>query len=182
MSKKEIVIDAALRLFAMHGYHAVGIDRIKEEAQVSKMTMYKYFASKEILIENVLLKRDELFRKALEEAISVHDNHIEKVKAIFDWHVNWFEQEEFYGCMFIKVSEEFPEKKSNIRKIAIEHKQHIKKLISDILVSADFDNYDVLSDHILIVLEGSIVHANMFNKPNAIGISWPFVHSLLQKR
>ena len=51
-----------MRLFGEHGFHATGIDRIAEEANVSKKTMYKHFRSKEELIIAALKHYDGVAR------------------------------------------------------------------------------------------------------------------------
>lgn len=45
------VLDSARYLFNRYGFHNVGVDRIIENAQIAKGTFYKYFQSKEQLIE-----------------------------------------------------------------------------------------------------------------------------------
>ena len=40
-TKEDLVLETSLALFATHGYHAVGVDRIKEASGVAKMTLYK---------------------------------------------------------------------------------------------------------------------------------------------
>jgi len=181
-SKRDDILDTALTLFSINGYHGVGVDRIKEGANVSKMTMYKYFPTKEILIENVLLKRDQIFRKGMTDAIKKADSPYRKVKSVFDWHQQWFAREEFYGCMFIKASEEFPDETSEIRKIAKEHKLFIKEALQDILEQEHIKDADELSYQLLITLEGLIVNANMFSNYSGVEISWQFISQLLSLR
>src|SRR5262245_61425521 len=61
-SKREELIDTALRLFSRHGYRATGIDTILAEAGVAKMTLYHHFKSKDELIVAALKKRDAEWR------------------------------------------------------------------------------------------------------------------------
>ena len=44
-TKEDLVLETSLALFATHGYHAVGVDRIKEASGVAKMTLYKHLAN-----------------------------------------------------------------------------------------------------------------------------------------
>jgi AcrR family transcriptional regulator len=46
---------AALELFARQGYHSTSISQIAKEAGVSKGLLYNYFASKEVLLEDIIL-------------------------------------------------------------------------------------------------------------------------------
>ncbi|WP_368579029.1 TetR/AcrR family transcriptional regulator [Acinetobacter pittii] len=52
--KEQTIRSTAIRLFNQEIYTAVGIDRIIAESGVSKMTVYKYFNSKENLIVKCL--------------------------------------------------------------------------------------------------------------------------------
>src|SRR5258708_39758198 len=47
---RERVPAAARDLFYRHGIHAVGVDAIAEAAATNKMTLYRHFASKDLLI------------------------------------------------------------------------------------------------------------------------------------
>jgi len=51
--------DCALRLFAVRGYDAVGVQEIVDTAGITKPTLYHYFGSKHGLLENILAIRIE---------------------------------------------------------------------------------------------------------------------------
>ncbi|MGS5715935.1 TetR family transcriptional regulator, partial [Acinetobacter baumannii] len=51
MSKRETIITTAMTLFNQKSYTSIGVDKIIAESKVAKMTFYKYFSSKEVLIE-----------------------------------------------------------------------------------------------------------------------------------
>ena len=67
---RQRLLETADRLFYQDGVRAVGIDRIIAEAGVAKMSLYKYFPSKDDLILAVLEHREEnvlaFFRAAME--------------------------------------------------------------------------------------------------------------------
>ncbi|MBI0421788.1 helix-turn-helix transcriptional regulator [Acinetobacter sp. ACIN00229] len=52
--KEQAIRSTAIRLFNQESFTAVGMDRIIAESGVSKMTVYKYFSSKENLIVECL--------------------------------------------------------------------------------------------------------------------------------
>ena len=62
MSAKEKLIESATKLFYSNGFHATGIERILQDAKVSKMTLYRHFKSKDELILAVLRDYDTKFR------------------------------------------------------------------------------------------------------------------------
>lgn len=53
-SKKALIMNAALELFANEGYHATSISKIADKAGISKGLLYNYFESKEALIIQIL--------------------------------------------------------------------------------------------------------------------------------
>ena len=61
-SRKLQVIQTAIQLFTTYGFHNAGVDLIVEKAQITKTTFYKYFGSKERLIEMCIA-----FQKACSE-------------------------------------------------------------------------------------------------------------------
>jgi AcrR family transcriptional regulator len=64
-STKEKILDAALEVFSEKGYHTATVDEIAERAGVGKGTLYRYFANKETLFnELVRLRLEELERSA----------------------------------------------------------------------------------------------------------------------
>ena len=54
MSKKEEILESALKLFTGEGYENVGIQKIVSTSDVTKPTLYHYFGSKQGLLNSVL--------------------------------------------------------------------------------------------------------------------------------
>ncbi len=54
--KREAVLDAALELFAERGFHGTAVPLVAEKAKVGAGTIYRYFPSKEALV-NALYQR-----------------------------------------------------------------------------------------------------------------------------
>jgi AcrR family transcriptional regulator len=50
MDKREDILEAALELFAERGFHGTSVALIAEKAQVGAGTIYRYFKSKEVLV------------------------------------------------------------------------------------------------------------------------------------
>ena len=114
-SRREHLIDTAITLFCEHGYHATGIDRILDTAGVSKKTMYLYFRSKEELIYAALQQYDSVFRNNFMRAVEEQGSSPkDKLLAIFDVAGAWFNENNFFGCMFINAVGEYSESESPI--------------------------------------------------------------------
>ncbi|MGC8824778.1 MAG: TetR/AcrR family transcriptional regulator [Bacteroidales bacterium] len=54
--KKEEICHAGLQLFARKGFHQTTIDEIAQQAGISKGLLYNYFASKDDLLDQIILK------------------------------------------------------------------------------------------------------------------------------
>ncbi|MBC7750306.1 MAG: TetR/AcrR family transcriptional regulator [Candidatus Saccharibacteria bacterium] len=176
-SKQEDILDTATSLFSEFGYHAVGIDRIIAESTVAKMTLYKHFPSKDFLIESVLVRRDEQLRESIINNLNQEITPLLKLKSIFDWYSIWFQSEDFHGCMFIKATEEFSDVTSNIRRFSQDHKIWITDLMSSLLLEVGVKNPDAMAAHLIVILDGLTVQANMFtsDRVEQINYAWRYV-------
>ena len=60
---RQVIADAAARLFAERGYEQVAVSDVAREAEVSEQTVYNYFQTKEQLVtDRDQLVQDELCR------------------------------------------------------------------------------------------------------------------------
>lgn len=171
MSKREDILNAAMKLFNQHGYHAVGVDWIRDEAQVSKMTLYKYFLNKEDLVREVLKLRHEAFKASLENAVSKKESAREKIVEIFNWHLRWFSSKTFYGCMFIKAVGEFPETKKMLD-ISRQHKEWMYLFALNVFTEMKVKDAEGKARYVQIHLDGMIVSAAVFRKAEYTYIAW----------
>jgi AcrR family transcriptional regulator len=62
---RQIIADAAARLFAQHGYEQVAVSDVAREAEVSEQTVYNYFQTKDQLVTD----RDQLVQHELARLI-----------------------------------------------------------------------------------------------------------------
>ena len=167
-SRREHLIDTAITLFCEHGYHATGIDRILDTAGVSKKTMYLYFRSKEELIYAALQQYDSVFRNNFMKAVEEQGSSPkDKLLAIFDVAGAWFNENNFFGCMFINAVGEYSETKSPIREISRQFKQQMRSYVAKLAEEAKIENHILLADELCLLLEGAIVTAQVSQSPTA---------------
>lgn len=166
--RREHLIDTAIGLFCAHGYHATGIDRILNEAGVSKKTLYTHFRSKEELIMAALRKYDGLFRNDFMRRIDrMGATPREKLLAIFDAAQAWFSQKQFFGCMFINAVGEYAEDDSPIRAISQQFKRAMRDYIRDLCVQAGAKAPEALADQLALLFEGATVTAQVSQNADA---------------
>ncbi|MCF9033686.1 TetR/AcrR family transcriptional regulator [Acinetobacter nectaris] len=176
--KQKDILYKAIELFNQFGYASVGVDRIIAESKVAKMTFYKYFQSKDNLITECLLERDRLIRESIYKALKKDNDPYFQLKTIFDWFSKWFYQEDFHGCMFIKALDELPHH-PNSQIISKAHKQWITDLISSLLAQMNVKNNEQLAIQIRLLLDGAIIHEQLFKDHKAIDLAWDVVAAIL---
>ena len=54
--KRKLILDAAIRVFADHGYHGARVGDIAEDAGVAHGLLYHYFASKDDVLRTIFLE------------------------------------------------------------------------------------------------------------------------------
>lgn len=72
MDNRSALLDAALNLFALRGYDAVGVQEIVDAVGVTKPTLYHYFGSKQGLLQALLTERFQAFNQQVQEAAAYH--------------------------------------------------------------------------------------------------------------
>lgn len=170
-SVRERLIEAGTRLFAAHGYHAVGVTRLLEEAQVSRDAMYHNFRSKEELVLSVLRRRDEVSRNLImREVERAAPDPRGRLLALFDFLDQWFGTKDFAGCMFINASAEFHDHDDPVHRAAAEHKRlmlgHVEGLCLDLGVA----DPRALAQQIYMLFDGAVVQAHTSgNDPSRLG-------------
>jgi len=90
-TKKERIMYATLKLITEHGFHATPVSMIASEAGVGAGTIYRYFESKEAIINelyDVILKElHEATMANIPENISVRDEFFLKWKNILKYFI-----------------------------------------------------------------------------------------------
>ena len=74
--RRQRIVEAALALFASHGYTVTSVDDVVTRARVSKSAFYEFFESKEHCFRDVLAQEGgSLIHEVLAEAATGHDHH-----------------------------------------------------------------------------------------------------------
>ncbi|WP_043736252.1 TetR/AcrR family transcriptional regulator [Nocardia asiatica] len=160
------VLAAAERLFNDRGIQAVGMDAIRDAADVPLKRLYKHFPSKADLVRAVLGQRDCEVRAAIAQFVDAHGHTPrERVLAVFDFLFEWFAEPGFRGCLFINTVGELGGTVDDVGRIARQHKLAVRDYLADLL--ADCSVSEALADQLLIIANGAMVTAAMHDDPQA---------------
>lgn len=167
MNRKEDLLNAAARLFYTRGFRATGIDDILAETGAAKATLYHHFPSKEALVDAVLARQDERFRRWIERETGDISDPRRRVLALFDALEGWFAQGWFNGCLFINAAAEHEDRASPVRLSVAAHKTRVREALRRWLIEAGYRDPATLSRQLALLLEGAVVTANIHHTPEA---------------
>ncbi|ENX12536.1 hypothetical protein F895_02912 [Acinetobacter sp. CIP 64.2] len=123
------ILHTAEKLFYENSFVGVGVDLIRDESGCSKTTMYTYFKNKNQLVKSVLKARDEKFRNSLLDYVADATGR-EALSRLIDWHLLWFQEDNFKGCLFVRAVAESHLDDQEIISVSKQHKVWIRNLIT----------------------------------------------------
>lgn len=167
-SPRERILEVAGQLFYQSGIRAVGIDSIIAKADVAKMTFYKHFKTKDMLIVEFLKRRDERWRAWFTETVyRLAPQAQDRPLALFDALEERFLTADFRGCAFINTMVEVADGDHLAHQTAAEHKQKVQSFIQGILEEAQINNAEEMSKAFMLLIDGAIVTAVREKNPNS---------------
>lgn len=184
-SRRDELVETALKLFYIHGFNATGIDRILAESGVAKMTLYKHFRSKDELILAALHLRDERFRNWLmSEMERASADPVERLLAMFDALETWFRGEAFKGlgfsgCAFINAASEFGSHEHPAHRLSAEHKRRVVEYLEKLCGEAGFKEPRQVAEQLALLKEGAIATAHVRNMVEAARVAREMAQTLI---
>ncbi len=166
---REKILDTASNLFQTQGINSTGVDNIVAVAGTTKMTLYKYFRTKEALILEVLEKNQQDFQSWLDEKlISNSQKPADKIQQLFDYIEEWINSPTFIGVAFIKASAEFPNEENSIHQLSNQQSREFRQFISQLAAQANIKDADGLALQLSLLFEGAVQAEQMQRGSGAI--------------
>ncbi|MGI5221763.1 TetR/AcrR family transcriptional regulator [Nocardia sp. CA-290969] len=152
------VLAAADRLFNDRGVQAVGMDSIRDAANVPLKRLYRLFPSKSALVCAVLERRDRDVRSAIAEYVEARaDTPRERILAVFDYLLEWFAEPGFRGCLFINTVGELGGTSDDVGRIARRHKLAVRDYLAELVAECSYPAD--LADQLMILANGAMATA-----------------------
>ena len=152
-TKRDILLNTAEHLFYEQGFHATGIDRIVNEAGVTRMTLYNHFPSKTDLVRAVLEARYTRYCEELQAAIDLQDNS-SALSGMIAVHEEWLRNHSRHGCIVIKAIGEFEQQYEPVAREAVALKHRLLQIIDQAL-QRDGHVQQGSAEKVLMILEGA---------------------------
>lgn len=161
-SLKDRILQAASELFYSQGIKSTGVDAIVKAAGTTKMSLYKYFPSKDDLVLAHLRKSSAEIRAKIVTGIDnrTHDPK-EKLLAVFDVLGELLSLDDFRGCPFINASAEFALDDNPVQQASAEFYDGFRDVLADIGHRALANNPEELASQLVMLIAGAIVAEQM---------------------
>lgn len=105
MTKKDAIIEAATRLFAVKGFNETSTAEVAKEAGVAQGTLFYHFKTKEGIMLEVFHGIMETYQAGLEKAVKEAASGFEALEAILRFHFTYTETN---SERFLVVLRDFP--------------------------------------------------------------------------
>ena len=166
---REKILTVATDLFQTRGINSTGVDTIVAVAGTTKMTLYKYFKSKELLILEVLEQGHQEFQSWLNTKLNQSSKKpADKLQKLFDFVEEWVTSPDFRGMAFMKASAEFPNEENIIHKLSAEHAKEFRNYIAELASQAGAIEVEALALQLSMLIEGAIQAEQMKRGSGAI--------------
>ena len=165
-STRDRLLETAARLFFQNGYRAVGVDTITAESGIGKMTLYRHFDSKDDLIAAYLQDSNMKFWEEFENSMRGVPSPREKLTAFFKALASLVTKPNCYGCPFLNVTTEYPDRTYPGHKVALEHKESVRKRFRELAVQAGAKNPAALADQLFLLMDGAFMAVRMYGPRN----------------
>lgn len=157
-TRKDRILDAALRIFAEKGFQEATISEISREAQVSEATIYEYFGTKEDLLFAIPEKITKTTFEESEQALEYIDGAEKKIRAALFSYVRLYQSNPDYSALVLlqlMSNKRFRQTSAHeaIRRSAHRLLDSIREGIADGTFRPDADAYLIRS-----ILMGTVEH------------------------
>jgi AcrR family transcriptional regulator len=161
-SPRDRLLETAGALFQRYGFQAVGIDRILAESGVAKMTLYRYFASKDEMIAAYLERADAQFWSWANAAMEKAPTPKAKLIAFFEAVGDLASSPECLGCVFQGAAMAFPEIEHPGHQIAVRHKLAVRERLTVLATDAKLTQPEALGVQLALLVDGAWIAARTF--------------------
>lgn len=159
---QEKILDTAAQLFYEKGLQAVGVDEIVLQAGIAKMTLYKYFLSKDQLILAVVERSEEKWWNWFTTELYQRSKLPKKqLLIIFDLLFSSFQETNYRGEPFINAQIRVLDTMYPIFLVSEKFISQLKDLILDKVKLANIANPNQVAEQFMLLIIGANILCNI---------------------
>lgn len=153
---RDKVFEVAADLFYRKGVRAVGVEEIVTRAGVSKISLYRSFASKDALVVAYLENRNAEFWRQWDASFArLDDDPSAQLRAIMAHLAHRTTRPGYRGCPFINYCAEFPETTHPGHRIVEANKREMRRRFVRIAERLGAPRPRQLADGLQLLVEGT---------------------------
>lgn len=157
-SARDRVFKTAAELFYRKGIRAVGVETIAAEANTTKMSLYRSFPSKDVLVAEWLRDHDTHFWQSWDAMASEFPNDpVKQIRAAFALLTKHVADPKARGCPIANAAVELTEKDHPARKVIETHKANLRKRLAALCLQMKVKDPELLADELFLLMEGAQV-------------------------
>lgn len=154
---RERILRTASELFYREGTRAVGVDLIVAKSGVAKTSLYRYFATKDDLIEAFLLREDEDFWRHWDTVAAEHKGKPrEELDAQLQWLGERIARPGYRGCPQINIAAEYADDKHPARKVAVAHKRELRRRLAELAQAMGLGDPELFALRMGTIIDGAL--------------------------
>jgi AcrR family transcriptional regulator len=160
------ILETATALFYERGVHAVGVQEIVARASASKLSLYRYFPSKEDLVRAMLTEHSDRIHGWLQRKTADAPPGPQRVLSVFELLIGWFAEPDYGGCAVINTVTD-TRMDPEITAIARRHLTRYRALLEERLREMKVADPTGLARQLLLLIEGASVVTTIDGSPGA---------------
>jgi AcrR family transcriptional regulator len=164
---RQRLLTTATRIFYAEGIHSVPVDRVIDEAKVTRATFYRHFPSKEDLVLTYLLAADQAIRGQTEAAIADLPAS-DAARAVAASIAQGIQSSGFRGCAFLNAVAEYPDPEHPVHRAVIAHRQWFLDTIQSLMTRIEEEKAEPAAQHFVMLRDGAMAAGCLFD-PALIG-------------
>lgn len=159
---RQRILDAAVKLFYVDGINATGVERLADEASVSKRTLYQHFPSKEAVVEEYLRHIRQGFGYPKDpDPTAGKRGPRSRILALFEAPQSG--EGPLRGCPFHNAAVEAAGGMSEVHEIVEAHKRSYVDGVVALARAAGAANPKLLGSQLAILFEGAAAMSTSLN-------------------
>jgi AcrR family transcriptional regulator len=152
------ILEAADRLFGSEGSRVVGVERLVKESDVSRLTFYRQFPSKDESVVAYLTRRSTVERARVADFRAAHPGNPRAVmRAIVASMRGEFAAPGFRGCPYINAAAEFADADSAIRRAVADHRSWYRETMRQLATEMGAVDPEAAADDLVMLRDGAMV-------------------------
>ncbi|MDF6021290.1 TetR/AcrR family transcriptional regulator [Streptomyces sp. JH34] len=155
------LLEAASAIFYADGIRHVGVDRIIAEAQVTRVTFYRHFPSKEDLVLAHVEQRDQQIRSVVTEAFRTSTDPETLLIMMMAGIGAEICGPGFRGCPFINAAAEYPDPEHPVRRAVQAHRSWFRQTVLNLVTAGGCTDSEHTTAVLILLRDGAMTGGDL---------------------